>query len=71
VTQRAGQLLIEAGVPNMPAVRLVTIGANIYHLTGYPSDFTAVFSRSQSGGVQLALYLDFWPAAILRRVTRP
>jgi hypothetical protein len=71
VTQRGGKLLITAGVPNMPPVRLVAEGRNVYHLSGYPSDFTAVFSRSQSGEVQLVLYLNFWPAAIMRRVTIP
>lgn len=71
VIQRGGQLFLEPSVPNMPPTRLVATGENIYHLSGYPSDFTAAFSRSRAGDVRLVLDIGVWPAAILRRVTVP
>ncbi len=48
------------------------MGGYLYHLSGYPADFTAAFIRPRTGGVRLVLNLSSaWPAAILQRVSGP
>ena len=53
VTERNGELYIALNTPNTPEVRLIPLGGNRYRLAGYPDDFTAFFSATNDGKVQL------------------
>jgi hypothetical protein len=64
VSENSGKLYVNLNSPNTPEVGLVPEGGDQYRLEGYPDDFTAAFSATNGGEIQLKVYLSRWPPTI-------
>jgi hypothetical protein len=67
VAERNGELYIDLNTPNTPEVRLIPLGGNRYRLEGYPDDFTAFFSVTKDGKIQLMASTGRGPAVMQKR----